>query len=201
MRRRGFLALCVSTALGREAPLSPLIVKVNVLFDQAAHAGKGLTPAELALFHQQQQTCSREYAASGIQFDLHFTSGAYLRQQGNSVIPEKFLVKDSINLFVTETLAYDVDRHRTGGSSIGPHPQSGLYPADPYFKTFLGLREASTKTLAHEYAHHFTLDTSRSVVGAANLWADLRNDYWLWRQQHGAPIAGFRAGAKSIWIK
>ena len=81
MQRRDFLALCVSTAFGREVPLSPVIVKVHVLFDQAAHAGKGLTPAELALFHQQQQTCSREYAASGIQFDLHFTSGAYLRQQ------------------------------------------------------------------------------------------------------------------------
>ena len=201
MRRRGFLALCVNTACGRESPLSRVIVKVNVLFDQASHAGKGLTPAEVALFHSRQQTCSGEYAASGIQFDLHFTAGAYLRQQGKSVIPEKFLVKDRINLFVTETLCYDVDRHRTGGSSIGPHPQSGIYPADPYFKTFLGLREAGAKTLAHEYAHHFTLDTARNAVGAANLWADLRNDYWLWRQLHGAPIAGFRACAKSIWVK
>ena len=201
MRRRGFIALLVSEAFGGESPLSPIIVKVNVMFDQGANAGKGLTPAELVLFQSHQQACSREYAASSIQFDLHFTGGAYLRQQGHSVIPEKFLVKDRINLFVTATLGYDVDRHRTGGSSIGPHPQSGIYPADPYFKTFLGLREANAKTLAHEYAHHFTLDTSRKVAGAANLWADLRNDYWLWRQQHGAPIAGFRACGKSIWVK
>ena len=201
MRRLGFIALCVSAACSREAPLSPIIVKVNVMLDNGPHAGKGLTPEEAALFQSQQQACSREYAASGIQFDLHFTEGAYLRRQGNSVIPEKFLVKDRINLFVTDSLGYDVDRHRTGGSSIGPHPQSGVYPADPYFKSFLGLHEASAKTLAHEYAHHFTLDTSRNVVGAANLWADLRNDYWLWRQQHGSTIGGFRACAKSIWVK
>lgn len=202
MRRRGFIPLCGGASFGGEAPLSRVLVKVNVMFDQGAHAGKGLNPAELAAFQSQQQTCNREYAASGIRFDLQFTEGAYLRRQGNSVIPEKFLVKDRINLFVTESLGYDVDRHRTGGSSIGPHPQSGIYPADPYFKTFLGLREAIAKTLAHEYAHHFTLDTSHNAVGAANLWADLRNDYWLWRQQqHGAPIAGFRACANSIWVK
>ena len=201
MRRRGFIALGLNAAFGRDTPLSPIVVKVNVMYDQGAHGGKGLTPAEVALFRSNQQRTSLEYAASGIQFDLLWTEGAYLRQQGHSVVPEKFLIMDRINLFVTETLSYDVDRHRTGGSSIGPQPQSGIYPADPYFKTFLGLREASAKTLAHEYAHHFTLDTSRNVAGAANLWADLRNDYWLWRQRSSAPINAFRACAKSIWTK
>jgi hypothetical protein len=33
-----------------------------------------------------------------------------------------------------------------------------------------------------------------------NSWADLRNDYWLWRQRHGVPVPQFRACAGSEWV-
>jgi hypothetical protein len=106
-----------------------------------------------------------------------------------------------INVFVTDSLGYDIDRDRTGGCSMGPRPRGPRFGGDPFFKIFLGLREAGESTLAHEYAHHFSLDTQRRPTSAGNFWADLRNDYWLWRQRHGVPILEFRACANSEWAK
>ena len=84
---------------------------------------------------------------------------------------------------------------------MGPHPRVGKLPADPFYKTFLGLQQAHETTLAHEYAHHFTLDTRRNPTAAKNLWADLRNDYWLWRQRHGVAIPEFRACGGLEWAQ
>jgi len=102
---------------------------------------------------------------------------------------------------VTLSLGYDIDRDRTGGSSSGPRPRGPRTAPQPYYTTFLGLLYADNTTLVHEFAHHFTLDTSRRPTGGANLWADLRNDYWLWRQRHGAPIAEFRACVGAPWVR
>jgi hypothetical protein len=180
-------------------PLRPLIITVQAMFDQAAHAGKGLTQTELAKFRTYQEKAQREYAISGIRFNIRVLPGAYLRQQGYSEIPEKFLVRGAINLFVTDTLGYDIDRDRTGGCSMGPRPPSRRSGGDPFYKTFLGQRDAHDTTLEHEYAHHFTLDTRRNPTAAANFCADLRNDYWLWLQRHGVPILDFHACANSEW--
>ena len=57
--------------------------------------------------------------------------GAYVRQQGYSEIPAKFLARGVINLFVTDTLGYDIDRDRTGGGSMGPIPPSRRSGGDP----------------------------------------------------------------------
>ncbi len=181
MGRRALVAMSVGCA---RAPIDwrPLVVRVQLLLDQGAHSGKGLTPEETALFFRYQDKAAAEYAVSGIQFQLAAVEGAFLRRQGYSQIPDKFLARNRLNLFVTESLGYDIDRDRTGGCSIGP----------PYVKTFLGLREAGEGTLLHEYAHHLTGDTKRNPTAAGNLWSDLRNDYWLRRQRAGVPIAGFR---------
>jgi hypothetical protein len=170
------------------------------MFDQAANKRTGLGTREIADFGRHQERAAREYAVSGIGFELRFTQGAFLRQQGYSDIPDKFLARDAINLFVTISLGYDVDRDRTGGSSSGPRARDPQSPFDPYYKTFLGLREAGDTTLVHEYAHHFALDTSKRPSGGGNLWADLRNDYWLWRQRRGVAIPEFRACANAPWI-
>jgi hypothetical protein len=175
--------------------LKQIIISVNAMLDQGAHSGKGLTAGELARLKDLQERSRCEYAVSGIGFDVHITEGAYLRQQGYSDIPEKFLARRMINLFVSSTLGYDIDRDRTGGCSIGPHGR------DPYYKTFLGVKDAGDGTLAHEYAHHFTLDTRRNPSWAGNFWADFRNDYWLWEQRHGKPIMAFRACANSEWAR
>jgi len=178
------------------------MVTVQVLFDRGAHSGRGLTDREIAKFKAYQEKARREYATSGIHFDVHvLEGGAYLREQGYSEIPDKFLTPAMINLFVTETLGYDIDRDRTGGCSMGPRPPSRRSGGDPSYKTFLGLREARDTTLPHEYAHHFTLDTRHRPTAAGNLWADLRNDYWLWRQRHGTPIAEFRECAGLPWAR
>lgn len=199
INRRGFLAIAAATGSSRDS--APILVTVNILLDQGAHSGKGLRPDELSKFDRFQDRSRREYAVSGLFFDLRVMEGAYLRTQGYSEIPEKFLMRSAINLFVTETLGYDVDRDRTGGSSIGPRPRRPPLPADPYFKTFLGLREAGENTLTHEYSHHFCLDTQRNPSASGNFWADLRNDYWLWRQRRGVSIPEFRACAHSPWAR
>jgi hypothetical protein len=183
------------------APLKPIVVTVSVMLDRGAHSAKGLSESEVAKFKQYQEQARREYATSGIRFDLRFVEGAFLRTQGYSEIPEKFLARKTINLFVTDTLGYDIDRDRTGGCSTGPRPRGPRSAPDPFYKTFLGLRDARDITLAHEYAHHFTLDTRRNPSMTGNLWADLRNDYWLWRQRHGLPILQFRACASSEWAR
>ncbi len=153
------------------------------------------------MFQRYQEQASREYAVSGIFFDLRWMQGAYLRTQGYTEIPDKFLVRKTINLFVTTTLGYDIDKDRTGGCSSGPTPPGPRSGGDPFYRTFFGLSEARDTTLEHEYAHHFTLDTQRNASYGGNFWADLRNDYWLWRQRHGVPILEFRACANSEWAR
>jgi hypothetical protein len=175
--------------------LKPIIVSVNVMFDQGSQSGQGLTAGERAKLNACQGRAVREYAVSGIHFDVRVTEGAYLRQQGYSVIPEQFLARKTINVFVSSSLGYDIDRDRTGGCSSGPSR------ADPYYKTFLGIDDAGDGTLAHEYAHHFTLDTRRNSSWGGNFWADARNDYWLWEQRHGTAIPAFRACANSEWAR
>ncbi len=179
--------------------MKPLLVSVNAMFDQGAHGGKGLSASERQKFAACQERARREYAVSGIRFDVRITEGAYLRTQTYSEIPEQFLVKGRINVFVTETLRLDVDNNRTGGASIGPWRSAPGRVGSRFYKTFLGVREAVEGTLAHEYAHHFTLDTDGRSSTKGNVWADLRNDYWLWRQRSGVVILEFRACAKSEW--
>ena len=181
--------------------LRPIVISVNAMLDRGAHSGKGLGESEVSTFKRYQEKTRREYLTSGIRFDVRMVEGAYLRTQGYSEIHPKFLVPKTINLFVTDTLGYDIDRDRTGGCSIGPRAPVPRFGGDPFYKTFLGLREARATTLAHEYAHHFTLDTRRNPTPAGHLWADLRNDYWLWRQRHGVPILEFRRCAYSEWAK
>jgi hypothetical protein len=199
--RRDFLLAGAGGGFLRRQPLKPIAISVNLMFDQGARSGKGLSEDEVGLFKRYQEDARREYATSGIAFDVKVTEGAYLRQQGYSEIPEKFLTLKAINLFVTETLGYDIDKDRTGGCSIGPRPRRPKFAPDPFYKIFLGLRDAGEQVLQHEYAHHFTLDTLRQPTAMRNSWADFRNDYWLWRQRHGAPILQFRACANSEWAK
>jgi hypothetical protein len=171
------------------------------MLDRGAHSRKGLGEGEVAAFRNHQEKARREYAISGIRFDVRVVDGAYLRTQGYSEIHPKFLAPKMINLFVTDTLGYDMDRDRTGGCSVGPRRPVPRIGGDPFFKIFLGLRDAVATTLAHEYAHHFTLDTLKNPTAGGHLWADLRNDYWLWRQRHGVPIVEFRRCANLEWAK
>jgi hypothetical protein len=196
-------ALCLLFFFAQKTPepLKPIVVNVNVLLDGWAHSGKGLSAGEIAAFKRYQESARREFAISGIQFELHVVEGAYLRTQGYSEVPEKFLQAKMINLFVTSTLGYDIDKDRTGGCSIGPRARRPGFAGDPFYKTFLGLRDAADTTLAHEYAHHFSLDTRRNPTMMRNSWADLRNNYWLWQQRRGVPIPQFRACATSEWAK
>jgi hypothetical protein len=204
LRRREFLLFGIagaSATLNGGQDLRSIVITVHVMLDRGAHSGKGLRDSEIARFKVCQERARREFSTSGIHFDIVMVEGAYVRQQGYSEIPDKFLAHGAINLFVTDTLGYDIDRDRTGGCSVGPHPRRGRFGGDPFYETFLGLSDAAEGTLAHEYAHHFTLDTRRKSTWLSNSWADFRNNYWLWRQRHGTPIMAFRACASSEWAR
>jgi hypothetical protein len=182
-------------------PLRVIHVTVHLLLNRSAHAGKGISDNEFALFLRHQERARNEYSVSGIQFQLSIVEGAYLRTQGYSEIPDRFLSRKAINVLITDSIGYDIDRDRTGGCSIGPHPRGGYLRPDPFYTTFLGLQEARDTTLIHEYAHHFTLDTLRTATTRSNFWADVRNDYWIWRQRHGTVIPQFRGCANAPWAK
>lgn len=139
-----------------------------------------------------QAAADRHFEHSGLRFDVRTIEKAYLRLQGNARIADTFLAPDRINVFVTASLPYDLDRQRTGGASVGPYARGPMFPGNRYYQTFLGLADAGANTLEHEYAHHLTLDTSQAAGPAGNFWSDLRNDYWLWRQRSGASIEAFR---------
>ena len=200
--RRTFVASALSASqLDNRHPLTPIVIRVHLMFDQGAHSGKGLTEGERAKFYSYQEKARHNFLTSGIVFSVTAIEGAYLRQQGRSLIPDHFLARGKINLFVTDNLGYDIDRDRTGGCSIGPGPRRPKFAPSPFYQTFIGLSNAHETTLSHEYAHHFTLDTNQDTWLLGNFWVDLRNDYWLWRQRHGASIAGFRACMNSEWAK
>src|SRR5579884_540893 len=102
-RRREFLAAGVAGLLrgASRENLKPVIVNVQVLFDRGAHSGSGLREDEIAIFRRYQDRARTEYAVSGIVFDLKVREGAYLRTQGYSEIPDRFLSRNAINLFGT----------------------------------------------------------------------------------------------------
>jgi len=190
--------------VGRAGPaimLAPIVVSVRVLFDAGARSGRGLVANDCGKFLHHQEVARREFAASGIHFQVEYISGAYLRTQGYSEIPDQFLALGRINVFVSDTLRLDVDSQRTGGASVGPWPSRPGVSGNRFYKTFFGLREAGGNTLGHEYAHHLARDTTESPSTTGNLWADFRNDYWLWRQRRGAAIEGFRVCADLPWAK
>ena len=198
--RRTFSASVLGVSqLNNRQQMTPIVIRVHLMFDQDAHSGKGLTESERAKFFAHQEKARRDFLTSGIVFSVTAIEGAYLRKQGRSLIPDHFLARGKINLFVTDALGYDIDRDRTGGCSMGPGPRRPGFAPNPFYQTFIGLDNALETTLTHEYAHHFTLDTKQDTWLLGNFWVDLRNDYWLWRQRHGASIAGFRACMNSEW--
>jgi hypothetical protein len=199
--RRDFVAFSAAFFAPNAGLLRPIVISVRAMLDRGAHSGRGLGEHEISAFRRRQEKARLEYATSGILFEVQLVEGAFLRKQGYSEIPDRFLARKCINLFVTDSLGYDIDRDRTGGCSLGPRPPGPRSGGDPYYRTFLGLVDAGEDTLAHEYAHHFTLDTTRRPTAAGNFWADLRNDYWLWRQRHGTPILQFRDCATSEWAR
>ena len=69
MTRRAFLALSFASQLG--AALRPITISVQVMFDRGAHAGQGLSQSEIATFWSHQEKARREFAISGITFNVH----------------------------------------------------------------------------------------------------------------------------------
>jgi hypothetical protein len=162
-----------AAALQSGEHLRPIVIGEDAMLDRGAHSGKGLRNGEIARFKLSQERARHEYSTSGIHFDIRMVEGASVRQQGYSEISHKFLTHGAINLFLTDTLGYDIDRDRTGGCAVGPHPR-GRFARDPFYETFLGVSDAGEGTLAHEYGHHFTLDTRQKPTWLSKLLGRFR---------------------------
>jgi hypothetical protein len=148
-------------------PSRPLVITVQAMFDQGAHSGKGL---KVKPNFPSSGTFRKRRAANTPPVESASMFACWKGLICGSKATRKSLRnswRGAINLFVTDTLGYDIDRDRTGGCSMGPRPPSRRSGGDPFYKTFLGLRDARDTTLAHEYAHHFTLDTRRNPTAAA----------------------------------
>lgn len=180
-------------ACSKRTAVPDIHVRLNVMFDAARTIAR-------EKFWSWQTEAAREFAVSAIKFQVMVTEGAFLRTQGYSVIPDQFLRRGTVNVFVTNVLGYDIDRDRTGGTCIGPRARRAGVAADPFYKVFLGLDHATARTLPHEYAHHLTLDTAENPTLPGNFWTDLRNDYWLWRQRNGVAVPEFRRCEKSEFV-
>ena len=153
--RREFFMACGGAAGGlaagrRVEPAGFVIVTVQAMFDQGAHSGKGLGEAERSKFQAYQEKARRSMPPAE-------SSSRYTRSKalicGSKDTRKSFEIPGAgarINLFVTDTLGYDIDRDRTGGCSMGPRPPSRRSGGDPFYKSFLGLRDAHDTTLPHE---------------------------------------------------
>ena len=88
--------------------LRPLIIGVQAMLDLGAHSIRKRRAAN----------------APPVEFVSMFVcwKGLICGSKDNSEIPSKFLARGMINLFVTDTLGYDIDRDRTGGCLMGPLP-------------------------------------------------------------------------------
>jgi len=152
-------------------------LNVNVVYDQNANGGKGLTDQQKKTFeHQQLQDAKDEYGSADIHLNVTYSSGAV---SDNSLTG---LVSGAVNVLVSD--------HTMSGEA----GDSGRTTAGGFF-SMLNINRVGNDTLSHELAHHVFGDTSFGfnnamlrgasaidpslglVVGLPlNLFADVGND-------------------------
>jgi len=190
------LGLALGTGLAQGFPaLKPLTVQVKFILDSSANKSRGLTHHDLTKLSAQRETARRNFARSALHFAETFTNGRYdVPKDGPSPLPLLYLATNCINVVVTDTLGYDIDRHRNGGASAGPPSTKG-----PYYITFLGMRDSSGSTLEHEYGHHLSGDTDRRPPAPPrDTWYDLKVDFRLLWQANAGPVTQFREHARKF---
>lgn len=79
-----------------------IVVKVNVIYDQTVHNGKGLTKQERQTFEKQQLArAQKDYSNSNISLQFSYTAGSYTGQNSNGDPQVTGLKSDALNVVVS----------------------------------------------------------------------------------------------------
>lgn len=139
-----------------------ITVKVNVIWDQSAHKGNGLTKDEKANYQKNQlDTAKRDCAKSGINLEFSYTNKGGYTSDGQ--VSTTGLKADSLNLIVST------------GAPDGPPGQSGItdtgiaisFVGIPNMKNTNWLMDGNTTEL--ELAHQFNGDTYKQRTGSGKV--------------------------------
>jgi RHS repeat-associated protein len=116
-----------------------ITVKVNVIYDQNANQGKGLTVQQKADFEKQQlQNAKNQYGNADIHLDVTYTAGSMTMDNKGNTATFTGLKEGALNVVVTDQVP------RAGSAMLGKTALS-LIPANSTDK----------EDLPHEMAHQF----------------------------------------------
>jgi len=177
-------------------------VNVNVIYDQNANNGKGLTDKQKAEFEKNQlQKAKDEYGNADVYLNVTYTAGSVSSDQGKTTVSG--LQAGALNVVVTDQIS---------------NAKSGV--AGNTALSFIPANGAKTDDLPHEMAHQFMSDTwsvlarivSKDPTGFAfaidNLFTDITNDAaravmnnvtpHLPKYPSGAPMTIFNPQARAF---
>jgi RHS repeat-associated protein len=130
-------------------------VKVNVIYDQNANKGKGLTDRQKSQIQKQILSKAQDqFGTSKIKLDLNFTAGKIsVDSQGNASFTG--LQKGALNLLFTDNAPYAATQGDAGATSKA----GGMYLS----VVDVGHAEFDEETtVSHELAHQFLGDPDRT---------------------------------------
>jgi len=172
-----------------------IVVKVNVLYDQTANRGRGLTAEQKKMFEQGQLAkAQKDYGTSNIKLDFAYTAGSYT--VGANGQPQLTGTKsDALNLVVSNATP-------NGAAGV-----SGVDRNTDVAVTFVNFNEVHdrnayplfTNTTEHEFGHQFLGDVYRPLPGGIAgffeyLGREAVVDSRVAAQAAGVSQQGFREG-------
>jgi RHS repeat-associated protein len=172
-----------------------IVVKVNVIYDQTANRGRGLTAEQKRKFEQGQLAkAQKDYGTSNIKLDFTYTAGSYT--VGANGQPQLTGIKsDALNLVVSNATP-------NGAAGV-----SGVDRNTDVAVTFVNFNEVHdrnayplfTNTTEHEFGHQFLGDVYRPLPGGIAgflqyLGREAVVDSRVAAQAAGVSQQGFREG-------
>lgn len=145
-------------------------VRINVIYDQSVHGGKGLTDKERQSFEAKLGKAKNDYLSSNINLKITYTPGSYsVDSKGNTKV--EGLRDDSLNLVVSNTtpsVTHSGDSGTMGGYAVTFLNFNTIQGSN----FFLG-----SNTVEHEMGHQFLGDPYSGV--RPSTWDQLTRDYQI----------------------
>jgi RHS repeat-associated protein len=174
-------------------PNCTIKVKVNVIYDQTANHGKGLTAAQKKEVEQGQiAKAQQDYGTSNIKLDVTYTAGSYTVDQNTGKMQLSGLQSDALNIMVST------------GTPNGAAGVSGADRNNGTAVTFLNANDVVdtnkaypfvTNTTEHELGHQFL---GHSFLPDPNFLQyfgrEMEVDARVKGQANGISQTGFREG-------
>jgi RHS repeat-associated protein len=166
-----------------------ITVKVNVIWDQSAHKGKGLTDDEKKDFQtNQMDKAIKDYAKSGIKLDVTYTDTDKGGFTSDNQVSSAGLKADSLNIIASDMTVTGAK----GNSGITDEGIAISIVAIPIMKNTNWFVDGNTSEL--EIAHQFLGDPYKEKTPSGNDASDasiaVRNTF----QQWGVSQQAYRVG-------